>query len=183
MRIGFDLDGTVADLQGALAREARRLFRHRSGYIATLRVARGGADRSRAAHQPVDDPVFTMSSLSVRQQKELWAAACARVNFWEGLDEIEPGSLQRLARIVRERKWEVIFLTSRPRDRRRHRAASKSALARRTGFRCPQSSLFIGRAARSQRRCNSMCSSTTGRTASTSRSTPPRAGRPRVARR
>ena len=26
MRLGFDLDGTVADLQGALAREARILF-------------------------------------------------------------------------------------------------------------------------------------------------------------
>ena len=64
-----------------------------------------------------DVPDFAMSSLSGRQQRELWSAVCARENFWETLDEIEPGSLTRLARIVRERKWELIFLTSRPETR------------------------------------------------------------------
>ena len=115
MRLGFDLDGTVADLQGALAREARRLFPGIDPDTLPRSVSpEAGQTDPEQRTEPVDDPAFTMSSLSVRQQKELWAAACARVNFWEGLDEIEPGSLQRLARIVRERKWEVIFLTSRP---------------------------------------------------------------------
>ncbi|HEY0873311.1 MAG TPA: hypothetical protein VGD94_07545 [Vicinamibacterales bacterium] len=115
MRLGFDLDGTVADLQGALAREAARLFpgvdpgtlpksiAPQSGPVAT--------DADTAA------PGFSMSSLSPRQQRELWAAACARENFWETLDEIEPGSLARLYQLVRERRWEVIFLTSRPETR------------------------------------------------------------------
>jgi hypothetical protein len=58
-----------------------------------------------------------MSALSSRQQRELWDAACARVNFWESLDEIEPGSLARLSRLARDRRWEVIFLTSRPETR------------------------------------------------------------------
>ena len=52
--------------------------------------------------------------LTARQQRELWKAACARVNFWETLDEIEPGALARLWRVTAERRWEVIFLTSRP---------------------------------------------------------------------
>jgi hypothetical protein len=114
MRLGFDLDGTVADLQGALAREARRLFPG---------VDPGTLPRSIApdAHASGGDgegaPGFSMSSLSPRQQRELWNAACARTNFWETLDEIEPGSLARLARLARERKWEVIFLTSRPETR------------------------------------------------------------------
>ena len=54
-----------------------------------------------------------MSSLP-RGSEELWNAACAKVNFWETLDEIEPGALARLSRLARERRWEVIFLTSRP---------------------------------------------------------------------
>jgi hypothetical protein len=58
-----------------------------------------------------------MSSLSSRQQRELWDAACARENFWETLEEIEPGALARLSRLARERRWEVIFLTSRPETR------------------------------------------------------------------
>ena len=120
MRLGFDLDGTVADLQGALAREARRLFPG---------IDPGSLPRSVSTEAPsgrvtADDeaeagdvPAFAMSSLSSRQQRELWSAVCARENFWETLDEIEPGSLTRLARIVRERKWELIFLTSRPETR------------------------------------------------------------------
>ena len=116
MRLGFDLDGTVADLQGALAREARRLFPGVDPGVLPQSIAPGAA-----AAEPSDEespaPGFSMSALSSRQQRELWNAACARVNFWETLDEIEPGSLARLARLARERRWEVIFLTSRPETR------------------------------------------------------------------
>src|SRR6185295_18989298 len=56
----------------------------------------------------------TTHSLMPRQQRELWKTVCARVNFWETLEEIEPGVLTRLFRLVQDRHWEVIFLTSRP---------------------------------------------------------------------
>jgi hypothetical protein len=52
--------------------------------------------------------------LSQRQQQQLWAVVRSRVNFWETLDEIEPGALARLSQLARDRKWQVIFLTSRP---------------------------------------------------------------------
>jgi hypothetical protein len=35
-------------------------------------------------------------------------------NFWQDLQEIEPGSIARLAAIAAERRWEIIFLTKRP---------------------------------------------------------------------
>ncbi|MBA2304222.1 MAG: hypothetical protein H0W08_16545, partial [Acidobacteria bacterium] len=115
MRLGFDLDGTVADLQGALAREARALFPG----IDPGTLPRSIAPQTPGA--PTDEttgpPGFSMSSLSSRQQRELWDVACARVNFWETLEEIEPGSLARLSSLARERRWEVIFLTSRPETR------------------------------------------------------------------
>ena len=111
MKLGFDLDGTVADLQGALAREARRLF---PGVDPGDLPKSMAPARDEAAAQDPSAPGFSMSSLTSRQQKELWDAACAKVNFWETLDEIEPGALARLSRLARERRWEVIFLTSRP---------------------------------------------------------------------
>ena len=114
MRLGFDLDGTVADLQGALAREARDLFPGVDpGTLPRSIAPKTGADPVEGA----SPPPFSMSALSSRQQRELWDAACARVNFWETLDEIEPGSLARLSRLTRDRRWEVIFLTSRPETR------------------------------------------------------------------
>ena len=35
-------------------------------------------------------------------------------DFWETLDEIESGAIKRLAALTEDRRWEVIFLTSRP---------------------------------------------------------------------
>lgn len=115
MKLGFDLDGTVADLQGALAREARGLFPGVDPGTLPQSVAPHADDAANGESGNV--PGFSMSALSSRQQRELWDAACARVNFWETLQEIEPGSLARLSRLVRERRWEVIFLTSRPETR------------------------------------------------------------------
>ncbi len=115
MRLGFDLDGTVADLHGALAREGRRLF---PGIDPDSLPQSVSPDQEQASTngtaEGCETPGFSMTSLSAREQKELWSAVCARTNFWETLDEIEPGSLARLFRIARERRWEVIFLTSRP---------------------------------------------------------------------
>jgi hypothetical protein len=112
MRLGFDLDGTVADLQSALAREARTLFPGIDPGTLPRSIAPKTTDTP--GEEAGNAPAFSMSSLSSRQQRELWDAACARVNFWETLEEIEPGSLARLSQLARERKWEVIFLTSRP---------------------------------------------------------------------
>ena len=112
MRLGFDLDGTVADLQGALAREARGLFPGVDP--GTLPRSISPQADSAPATEGEAPAGFSMSALTPRQQRELWDAACARENFWETLDEIEPGSLARLSRLARERRWQVIFLTSRP---------------------------------------------------------------------
>jgi hypothetical protein len=115
MRLGFDLDGTVADLQGALAREARRLFPGIDpGTLPRSVAPQPDGAGEEAASAP---PGFSMSALTTRQQRELWEAACARENFWETLDEIEPGALARLSQLARERRWQVIFLTSRPETR------------------------------------------------------------------
>src|SRR5262245_3574475 len=116
MRVGFDLDGTVADLQSALAREAVELFPE----IDPASLPRSAAPDSDREHTPYTRPDevqverVSISALSHGQQRELWKTVCARVNFWETLDEIEPGVLARLFTVASQRRWEVIFLTSRP---------------------------------------------------------------------
>jgi hypothetical protein len=113
MRIGFDLDGTVADMQAALVREARRLFPGMDPSAVPTSTA--GATTGASAQAGVKaSETFSTSALTASQQRELWNAVCARENFWEELQEIEPGSLARLYELSRQRRWEVIFLTSRP---------------------------------------------------------------------
>jgi hypothetical protein len=52
--------------------------------------------------------------LSVRQQRRLWKTIRETENFWERLDEIEPGMVARLAALAQARRWEVLFITQRP---------------------------------------------------------------------
>ena len=117
MRLGFDLDGPLADMQGALALVARDLFPGIDP--ATLPRSTTSVEAPAPARDAGDTPQnpeaqFSTQSLTARQQRELWKAACGTVNFWETLDEIEPGVLARLYQMVQERRWEIIFLTSRP---------------------------------------------------------------------
>jgi hypothetical protein len=114
MRLGFDLDGTVADMQSALAREARRLFPDIDPASLPRSASPEAISPSAQAQASAEETRLSIGSLSQRQQTELWKAVAERTNFWETLDELEPGALARLYRLVQERRWELIFLTSRP---------------------------------------------------------------------
>jgi hypothetical protein len=112
MRLGFDLDGTIADLHGALALEARQLF---PGLDPAVLPNSAALDTAPPADAPgADAPALSIGALSPRQQRELWNAVCARENFWETLEEIEKGSLKRLYQMVMDHRWELLFMTSRP---------------------------------------------------------------------
>jgi hypothetical protein len=115
MRLAFDLDGTVADMQSALAREARRLFPDIDPASLPTSASPEGEGAPEKAAQEEAPP--SIGHLSSRQQSELWKAVCAQENWWETLAEIEPGSLARLYSLVKERKWELMFVTSRPETR------------------------------------------------------------------
>jgi hypothetical protein len=117
LRIGFDMDGVLADLNGALVREAMRIF-------PGIQILSGGAADSPATpvtpaeSQSPDDPDETAPpslALSARQERQLWDVIKGISNFWETLDETEPGIVARLSATARARRWDVMFLTSRPR--------------------------------------------------------------------
>src|SRR4030095_1215998 len=52
--------------------------------------------------------------ITPRQERRLWRHIETVGNFWEGLAEIEPGVVKKLASLAVERRWEIIFLTKRP---------------------------------------------------------------------
>ena len=167
LRLGFDMDGVVADLNAALALEAMRLFpgvELRSGSEAS--VAPPAPDPDDAE---VDPSELTPASLplSRRQERQLWDEVTQIENFWETLDETEPGIIRRLADLARVRRWEMIFLTSRPRTagdpvqvqsrarrgvRRRRQGTCGPDLARRPGRRARKRSTSWHRRRRVRRR-------------------------------
>ena len=86
-RVAFDMDGVLADLGGAVARESVALF--------------GEAT----------DPV---EACDTRRRRRVWQHIESTQNFWETLDETEPGVVAALNALTRGRRWDVIFLTTRP---------------------------------------------------------------------
>jgi hypothetical protein len=140
LRIAFDCDGVIANLDSALAEVAVRLFGEASqaetevarpkppaapdagarpgpGPTADVRPddpgAAGDADAGPSPEEELAAPA-RYRALTRRQQHDLWEAVRKTENFWETLNETEPGIVARLAKIAKERRWEVIFITQRP---------------------------------------------------------------------
>ena len=131
LRIAFDLDGVLADMEGELVRQAEILFGERM-----IRRVQGRASEAEVPntdapiaspespkdaagdHEPpleIDAvPPLVKLQMTARQQRRLWRHVETIENFWETLAEIEPGAVARLAAIAIERRWEVLFLTKRP---------------------------------------------------------------------
>jgi hypothetical protein len=128
LRIGFDLDGVLADMEAELVRQAEILF----GESMTRRLEEkaapepDGVDGRRVSADAAPDspeaaeaapenvPPLLKIRMTSRQQRRLWRHVESIENFWEGLAELEPGVIERLARITSDRRWEIIFLTKRP---------------------------------------------------------------------
>lgn len=110
LRVAFDLDGTIADMHVVLRKEAERLFAETelSRAIEHAGTAAGSKD------QPESAQVMAELHLTGRQQMQLWEHVKTIDNFWGGLPEMEPGIVARIAETVAARRWEVIFLTTRP---------------------------------------------------------------------
>jgi hypothetical protein len=114
MRIAFDLDGVLADLHTPFVRAAIALFPELDA--AAIGSADIGASPPDDADGTPDEPPQQLLSvpLTRRQSDAVWRHLAAQENFWESLHEIESGTIARLAALADERRWEVLFITSRP---------------------------------------------------------------------
>ena len=126
LRIGFDLDGVFADMESALVRCATDIFgeamierlqeRAQDSAASDTTSATESEGAAETAGPTVADntPPILRIKMTSRQTNRLWRHVETIENFWQDLQEIEQGSLARLATIAAERRWEIIFLTKRP---------------------------------------------------------------------
>ncbi len=145
MRIAFDLDGVLADLHGAFAQAALRLYPHLDrAAIASPEVgASPPADTDTEASQPsvVPTPNHARLPLTAAQSDAVWETLAGINDFWETLSEIEPGTIATLATLADERRWELLFVTSRPRSAGRTVQRQTQRWLQRLGF--PMPSVYV----------------------------------------
>ncbi|HXH07458.1 MAG TPA: hypothetical protein VNI83_12830 [Vicinamibacterales bacterium] len=88
LRLGFDVDGVLADFRTAFAALAER------------------------HHLEPDDS--DPSGAASRDLRRLWDRVGRIENWWLSLAAYEPGEIGRLYTLSRQHRWEVFFLTCRP---------------------------------------------------------------------
>lgn len=94
LRVGFDLDGVVADFRAAFLGVAEK-------------VLGGGAIR-----RP-DAPLPDVDAVSPSDAKRVWKVITDTSNWWLELAPYEQAQISRLYQLARRHRWEVSFLTSR----------------------------------------------------------------------
>jgi hypothetical protein len=113
------MDGVLADLHTAFVQAAIRLFPELdpaaigSGDVGSSPPDGTDAD---APEAPSDDTATPAGDVPMtrHQTDAVWNHLESVENFWETLGEHEPGAIKRLFALAEERRWEVIFITSRP---------------------------------------------------------------------
>jgi hypothetical protein len=120
LRIGFDMDGTLADFGRAFHDVEARLFGPEPA------IEEGQPEREEEAQShPSEAPTqalvedeaavagMTPSELR-RRRASIWKAIQATPDFWRTLKPIQEGAVERIHRLMLQHKWEVFFITQRP---------------------------------------------------------------------
>ena len=94
LRVGFDLDGVVADFRAAFLGVAEQV-------LGTSAIQRPTA------------PLPDLDAVSASDAKRVWKIITETPNWWLELAPYEPAQISRLYQLARRYRWEVSFLTSR----------------------------------------------------------------------
>jgi FMN phosphatase YigB (HAD superfamily) len=120
LRIGFDMDGTLADFRSAFARIQERLFGR--AVVAEDEAAPEVREHEQhsetavasAAEEPRRLERRVPRHLGPGEREQVWQVIEGTADFWTTLEPVDDRVVARLYQLAGEHNWEVFFITQRP---------------------------------------------------------------------
>jgi 5' nucleotidase, deoxy (Pyrimidine), cytosolic type C protein (NT5C) len=108
LRIGFDMDGVLADFGSAFREIERELF----GAAATDRPV-APEDEEKDTSDANTNALAGVEEVD-RRDHAVWQRIRATEDFWTTLRPTDPQAVRRLHSLTLQHRWEVVFITQRP---------------------------------------------------------------------
>jgi hypothetical protein len=110
LRVGFDMDGVLADFASAYRDVERDLFGTVDGETPPNAPEEEG--ESPDERQPPQAAVSAKER--DRRRRAIWERIRATPDFWTTLKPTDPDAVRRLYAHMLQHRWEVVFITQRP---------------------------------------------------------------------
>jgi len=109
LRLGIDMDGTIADLSSAYREIERTVLGERSSSDSDAEIEE--SEQNQAA---TGKAALKAARQETRERTLVWQAIRGTEDFWLSLRPLEPGVVRQLYETSLTYGWEVFFITQRP---------------------------------------------------------------------